>query len=163
MLKQFVRGDPREGERTAKTGLLLAGTPHLPRLGAIIDHALAVDVARFRAWNHLAKAMAEYRALQFDACIRHAGEAAAGLSQDAAGKLAADLFAAMAHHRLGQCDNAAAMLDEVSRNAELNEPKFGPEGTGPDFSVEDWLILHVALREAEALIRAKPSAGAAPG
>jgi serine/threonine protein kinase len=158
MLKQFDHGGPTEIPTemadTAKTSLILAGTPHLPRLNTILDRALAIDTGTERAWDQLAKAMAEYRAGQFDACIHAAGEAAAGLrGHDAAGESTANLFAAMAHHRLGRPDKAGAMLDEVARYAE--QEKFGTEEAGRGYTV-DWLILQVVVREAEALMRGTP-------
>jgi tetratricopeptide (TPR) repeat protein len=159
MLKHFERSGPREGERTAKTSLLLPGTPHLARLNEVLDRALAVDSGDLQAWDQLAKAMAEYRAGRFDACIDMAGKAADRLRlHNVDGSAAAELFAAMAHHRLGRHDRAAAILDEVARYVEQKVPKFGADKFGADFTVENWLILHVALREAEALIRAKPPA-----
>jgi hypothetical protein len=162
MLKRFDRGAPSEVEETAKTSLLLAGTPHLAHLQAVLDRTLAVDTGTDRAWNQLAKAMAEYRAREFDACIRTAGEAAAGLDgHDAAGKATAELFAAMAHHHLDQHDKAGPMVDEVTRLVERESPKGGPERAASTYTV-DWLILHVALREAHALMRAPPPATALP-
>ena len=150
----------RAGERTAKTCLLLAGTPHLARLNIILDRALAADAGEYRAWDQLAKAMAEYRAGRFDECIRAAGEAAAGLREhDDAGKAAADLFAAMAHQQLGQLDQARSMVNEVARYVEQEVPKFNTEDAGPDYTVENWLVLHVALREANG----GPAAGGGAG
>jgi len=51
------------------------------------------------------------------------------------------------------------MLDEVVRWAgqELGKPSV--DGINPRYEIDDWLNLHVALREAEALIRGTPSAG----
>ena len=90
--------------------------------------------------------MAEYRAGRFDACIRTAGEAAAGLhGQDAAGKSTAELFAAMAHHRLGRHDKAGPMLDEVDRHVGRDVPKFGAEGAGSAYTVR---LAHPARRPA---------------
>jgi len=162
MLKQFEHGGPREGERTAKTCLLLPGTPHLARLDAVLDRALATDTGDLRAWDQLAKAMAEYRDERFDACIRTAGEAAAGLRDDASGKAAAQLFAAMAHHQLGRPDKAEPILNEVARYVEQDVPKFGVNGAGSDYSVENWLIRQVTLREAKRVIRETPPSGAGP-
>jgi hypothetical protein len=123
-----------------------------------------VDVGEGLAWDQLAKAMAEYRAGRFDACIRAAGEAAAGLREhDAAGKASADLFAAMAHHRLGRQDQAGLMMDEVTRYVQQEVPKFGVEDAGSDYNVENWLILHVALREAKDLFGRAAATGAARG
>jgi hypothetical protein len=156
MLKQLDTDDPRDLERTAKTSLVLAGTPHLRRLSTIVDRALAVDTGELRAWDQLAKAMAEYRAGMFQDCVRAAGEAAAGLREsDAAGARSAELFAAMAHHRLGRHEKAGPMLDEVTRYAEQEVPNFDGGGVGPadQYHMVNWLILHVTLREAKALIR----------
>ena len=156
MVKQFDTDDPQHLERTAKTSLLLAGTPHLPRLSAMVDRALAVHAGETRAWDQLAKAMAEYRAGRFQDCVRAASEAAAGLRKaETAGARAAELFATMAHYRLGWHEKAGPMLDEVARYVEQEVQKFGDGGVGPaaEYDMVDWLILHVALREAKALIR----------
>jgi len=162
MLKRFDRGAPDEVEETAKTSLLLAGTPHLAHLNTLLDRAPAGDAGTDRAWNRLAKAMAQYRAGQFDACIRTAAEAAAGLDgHDAAGKSTAELFAAMAHYRLRH-DKSGPMLDELTVDVEPEAPKAGAERPSSAYTV-DWLILQVALREAQALIRAQPPARAVPG
>src|SRR5262249_17052613 len=103
-------------------------------------------------WDQLAKAMAQYRAGKFEACIGTVGEAVAGLD-DASGKAAAQLFAAMAHHQLHRPDRAGQILDEVIRYVDQGVPVFGVNGAGFDYAVENWLILHVTLREAKGLIR----------
>jgi hypothetical protein len=166
MLKQFERGSPREGERTAKTCLLLAGTPYLARLNAMLDRALVAEAGEKRAWDQLAKAMAEYRAGRFEECIRQAGDAAAGLRRyNHAGKSAAELFAAMAYQRLGRHEKAGPMLDEAARSVGQDlSTLFGTveAGTSTDSGVENWLVFHVTLREAKALIRGAPPGGAAP-
>ena len=159
MLKQLDTDDPRDLERTAKTCLLLAGTPHLPRLSAMVDRALAVDTGELRAWDQLAKAMAAYRAERLQECVLSADEAAAGLRKpNMAGALAAELFEAMAYHRLGRHEKPGPILDRVSRYVEREVPKFGVGGVGPadKNNMVNWLILHAALREAEALIRGTP-------
>jgi tetratricopeptide (TPR) repeat protein len=156
MLKQFEHRGPSEWDDTAKTSLLLAGTPHLARLNAILDRASATHGGEERAWDQLGRAMAEYRAGQFDACIRTAGEAAAGLhGHNASGESTAQVFAAMAYHQLGRHDRVGPVMDEAARNGEQSVPKVGAEGEGFGYTV-DWLVLQVALREAEVLIRGKP-------
>jgi tetratricopeptide (TPR) repeat protein len=158
MLARFgdARPPDRGGEQTAKTCLLLPGAPDLARLGAILDGYTKTDTANLMAWDRLAMSMAEYRAGRFEECTRLAGEAAGGLpASEATGKAAAELFAAMAHHRLGGHERARRMLDEVVRWAQQELPKAGADDIGV---VDDWLIVHVALREAEALIRRSPPA-----
>jgi tetratricopeptide (TPR) repeat protein len=162
MLERFAGSGPpaRDGERTAKTCLLLPEPPDGARITAILDAYLKADVAELLAWDQLAKAMAEYRAGRFEESARWAADAASGLrTQDQTGKAAADLFAAMAHHRLGRHEQARGMLDDVSRWAEQELPKAGVDDIGRH-SIENWLILHVALREAKALVRGEPPDGA---
>ena len=159
MLKQFEHGGPREAERTAKTCLLVDRPAHLERLDAVLDRALARDTGDLRAWDQLAKAMAQYRSGKFEACIRTAGEAAVGL-EDAPGKAAAQLFIAMSHQQLKRPDQARLILDEVARYVDKEVPKFGVNGAGSDYSVENWLILHVTLRDAKNLICPTPSTSA---
>jgi hypothetical protein len=52
------------------------------------------------------------------------------------------------------------MLDEVARYVEQEMPKFNGLGPDPAYKMVNWLILHVALREAKALIRGSPPDGA---
>jgi hypothetical protein len=59
----------------------------------------------------------------------------------------------MAHYKLGRHEQARRMLDDVSRWAEQELPKAGVDDIG---GVENWLILHVALREAKTLICGTP-------
>jgi hypothetical protein len=84
-------------------------------------------------------------------------DAAGALRDHAFGRATSELFAAMAHHRLGRHEQARRGLDDVARWAEQERPEAGVEDIGR-YSVENWLILQVALREAEALIRGKPTA-----
>jgi tetratricopeptide (TPR) repeat protein len=158
MLKQFGRDGPHEGERMAKTCLLLAGSPDLADLSSIVDRKLAVDTGVVRAWDQLAKAMAEYRAGRFDDCVLTAGQAAADIDNPM-GKATAQLFGAMAHHQLGRHDQLGPLLDELARYAEQEAPKFGMEHADSLFPVEDWLILRVTLREAGVLVRGTPTTG----
>jgi hypothetical protein len=65
----------------------------------------------------------------------------------------ADLYLAMAQHRLGRGEQAAAALRTASEAMDAGHPRVGAADLGPDF--HDYLFCLLARAEAEAMIRGK--------
>jgi hypothetical protein len=132
----------------------------------LVDRGL--ELARFEgwlAWVEFDKAVAEYRAGNFAACVEWLGrfrDSAATITLGDRRNLegAALALAAMAHHRLGHEEQARQSLDEANRLMEQC-PKVGEAdlGEGPE-NRQVWEIL---LREARALLRPDPAPTAARG
>ena len=60
----------------------------------------------------------------------------------------------MAHHRLGQIDQARSFFDEATKIIDIQLPKGDSGSLGEAWP--DWIITHVLLREAEGLIVGQP-------
>jgi tetratricopeptide (TPR) repeat protein len=153
MLERFHGTDVREiADRTAKTCLLAPdAVPDFNRVEKLADQAVTGSNDR---WFLFVKGLAEYRAgRQAEAVkwIERMGPDARGDQIDASG------FAvrAMAQHRLGQNEQARAALHsgQVIVAGKMPDPSDGQPFDGP---WQDWLHSQILLREAEALVNAKP-------
>jgi hypothetical protein len=103
--------------------------------------------------------MAEYRAGRWQSALdwlarfrEHAARITYGDPRYPAGTGLA--LAAMAHHRLGQADEARRCLDEARRLSEqLPKPGEADLGEGPD----NWLVFQIYLREAAGVVDPAPA------
>jgi tetratricopeptide (TPR) repeat protein len=152
--------DPNVAERTAKTCCL---TP-----GAVADYTLARQLADRSVtgtekhgdypWFLIARGMAEYRAGKFADAINWLRKSLSPDSEIPVRDGLAYLFLAMAHHRLGQSDDASQAMDR----ALMMEEKL-PKPGGADLGY-DWLRFHLVRREVEALLSrvGEPQVGGTP-
>jgi eukaryotic-like serine/threonine-protein kinase len=156
MLERF--GDTKDqlvADRLGKTCLLLPSAGgDVERLNELIDRALSPGPeSRNLRWFQMAKGMAEYRAGHFEAAIDWLTR-----SRQAHDNLAAlatiETFLAMANYRLGHESDARTQLGLATHRVETQLPKAGVDALPATGEMENWLIAHVALREAEALIGA---------
>jgi tetratricopeptide (TPR) repeat protein len=157
MLERFGSTDiSTVGERTAKV-CLLTPTPvgEMAKLQALVDQALASkEDENLMPWFSLTKALAEYRAGQFEPCLKflHQTETINGPPARAT----ADLLRAMAHHRMGHPDQARSFLVQAR---ERMDSKLAKPGVDRIEASENWLICHVLRREADQLIDHESSGG----
>jgi tetratricopeptide (TPR) repeat protein len=159
MMRRFAgRGDSGVKERVGKTFLLSPPPDSEADVAAarrLVDEALelphADDVAPY---TEMAKALAEYRAGRFEACLEWVGrsrdhQAVFGDRRKLDGTCLA--LAAMAQHRLGRGREAVASLDASQRLLdESPEPGKADLGIGPN-NREIWEIV---LREARSVLGA---------
>ena len=154
MLKRFGgSSDPSSLDRTAKTCLLLPGVGQSSQATDPLDLAdralqAAGDDSNKRAWFSLCKGMALYRHARYEASIQSLEQALEPV--EVSRHAMAEMFLAMAHHRLGQTELASANLSSGKR--ELNSSFHNAEdGDASIYGLEDWLMYQIARREAEAL------------
>lgn len=154
MLQRFGQTDePFVAERTAKVCLLLPDAVADQKLVQQLAQRAVTGTEQHLAyvWFQITKAMAEYRAGQFERSIKWLRESQMDSHATlGGGKALGHLFLAMAHYRLGRADEAraeltkaTALIDAEVRNWNPDEGKVG----GPD-----WFMAMVVRREAEALI-----------
>lgn len=117
------------------------------------DQALRLGQNSYRVhWLHLVKGLAEYRAENFESAIDQAGRSigqptmVGGARPDAA----AYSVLAMAQHRLKHTDEARATLAKAADIVSTH--LLNRENANLDEYWVDWLIAHILLREAQALI-----------
>jgi hypothetical protein len=153
MIARFTTpGRWTEANKLAKAALLLPSGPHPSALVRQFDDFVgAGHVGTSEGWHALLKGMAEYRSSNLEACVVWMAKAGKSLNRERYSAVAtAELFSAMAHHRLGHADQARQAMDRAQRLIETQVPRLGGN-VGQD-GVENWLICHVARREAEKLI-----------
>jgi tetratricopeptide (TPR) repeat protein len=158
MLERF--GDTKDhfiADRTGKTCLLLAEVGGDPtQLSELVDRALASGGPPDNLhWFQMAKGMAEYRAGHFDAAIDWLtrSQKAQTIASGIAGTKA---YLSMAHYRSGHETQARDLLAQANQGVERDLPKAGVDEL-PAADMENWLIAHIALREAKALVGSAPS------
>jgi hypothetical protein len=128
-------------------------TDNIDRLRGIADRSVrGTERDRYYRWYVMTKALADYRtgepASAVDWLTRKTGPQPGGVHGDAS------MFAvlAMAYHRLGQVEKAAAALANGKKILTTKMPNPGagrPFQTGDWF---DWLHADMFCREAEALL-----------
>jgi tetratricopeptide (TPR) repeat protein len=138
-------------ERTAKLCFLVPDLlPDDPRPATLAD--TAVSAAPDFCWFLLAKAMAEYRAGEFQDALTGFERAKQAQSNNAYSLAIINLFLAMSHHRLGHADAARDRLAEGVQIIDKQLPKTGSGDVGEGW--HDWLMCQLVRREAETLVRA---------
>jgi len=145
--------DPGSLGGTAEACLLVADTA----AGQLADQAFKLGQNSYRASNlRFIKGLAEYRAGQYASAIDWVSKSIGqptlfrGPRPDAA----AYLVMAMAHHQLKRSVEARAAL---AKGADIVDAKLlKVENAALDENWVDWLIAHILLREARALIEGVP-------
>ncbi|HEY7117588.1 MAG TPA: hypothetical protein VH475_13450 [Tepidisphaeraceae bacterium] len=133
--------------RLAKAAMLMpAADPQQQRIaGAMVDRAAAADPAD--KWLRISKALVEYRAGRFERAVDWCEKAQENPFGNPAADASVQLLLALAHHASGQDVQARAALargrGQVARDvAPLESGRMSGVG------IEDWLICHSLLREA---------------
>jgi tetratricopeptide (TPR) repeat protein len=159
MLQRFGRTEDSEvARRTSRVCLLVPG--------AVADYNLPLKLAEqavtrgseYPRVSEFVKGMADYRTGQYDSAIKCFSDSivdeiprerdpALGYLFD---RINAELFSAMAHHRLGQTAKAEQLLAKARQVMEAEFPKVEGGDIGPKW--RGWVGCRIALREAEALI-----------
>jgi serine/threonine protein kinase len=154
------------GERTAKACLLMPpDAEQLKVLTRLADQAVASSQAGLARYFDLAKGLAEYRNQRFDAAVdwlsRSRDAFTHGIStqdpikrewlNDCEGRATANFFIAMSEHQLGREQKAHEALRIARLQLATEVPKI--DSGGAQVGSEDWLIVHIAAREAEKTIQ----------
>ena len=154
MLRRFGAATDRLiADRTAKTCLLLPGaTPHLDRQLQLVNVVLAPGgEGSHLPWFRLLKGLAEYRQGHHGAAVEWLEQTRPTFTSGSVpAKATATLLLAMAHHRLGEAEEARGLFDEARLLMDRQMPSAGIDGL-VNISIEDWLICHVIRREADSL------------
>jgi eukaryotic-like serine/threonine-protein kinase len=147
--------DPNTAERMAKDCLLL------PDAGADLSvasawTATAVSLGKDSGdlpWFQFARSLAEYRQGHFAGAVDWAQKALSHAGDDLNRDVEAYLVLAMAQHRSQQVEQASVSFAKGVELVEKSLPKL--ESNNLEDGWLDWLIAHILLREAQALIEGK--------
>jgi tetratricopeptide (TPR) repeat protein len=151
-------------DQAAKACLLVRDSvPELERAFQVVGQA--VTVGKDHAWFSFLQmdhGLAQYRRGQHASAVdlmrqvigqpMNVGRPGAVWERD----VAAYSVLAMAHHQLRQADEARVALARASELAQTKLPQLGREDLEQDWV--DWLIAHILLREAKALVDGEPKA-----
>jgi eukaryotic-like serine/threonine-protein kinase len=148
ILQQFGNtNDSRVAERMVKASLILPATGgEMTTISKMADVAGGVSTnSNNWGYNFLAKGLAEYREGNYDAAIRLLQRI---LPEDIGSQPRAEayLILAMAQYRLNQSDASRASFAKA-----MEVVNRLPKAGGLDDDWNDWIIVHVLLREANAL------------
>ena len=152
MLERF--GSSADGhvlDCTVKTCSLMPGSDKTERLNQIANQvwALGSKDERNTTWFRLLKGMAEYRNGGYDAAVNWLTDS---LTPDLPHRTAtAELYLAMAHHKLGHADEARKFLARAEDRIARLTPRPGV-GDLAEGGIENWLICQTALREARVMV-----------
>jgi tetratricopeptide (TPR) repeat protein len=160
MLARFSRtDDPMIAERTAKTCLLVPDA--VGDIGPVLDLAdravTGTEQINVYDWFLLARGMADYRAGRIANAIDCLNKVLSlnretRYRSDWALPATAQLFLAMAHHRLGRVHEARHALNQATELMEQPCP-FGYRCQFPGYP--DWLRFQLVRPEAERLVKGK--------
>jgi serine/threonine protein kinase/tetratricopeptide (TPR) repeat protein len=155
--------------RTARACLLVPDPVESPEsLRRLVEGALPGAGRQLLPELQLSLALAEYRGGRTEAALPWASkcrDAFAAALKDSPEEPApeaeclstADLLLAMCHQRMGRTDDARAALARARQAIAAHVPVAGEDDPGD--TPEDWLICHIALREAESLLRPDAAGG----
>jgi tetratricopeptide (TPR) repeat protein len=157
MLARFSNDSVRYiRERTAKTCLLIPGAVQDPApLLKILDEVVKSGQP-YLPWFQMGKGMGEYRMARYAAAIESVTTAEPNL-QSRQGEVTCALFRAMALHKMGKAAEARAAFDRAIQSLQRGDQTPGVDDLGYD-GVENWLICHIALREAQQTLGINPPA-----
>jgi hypothetical protein len=136
---------------TVKTCSLMPGSTDAERLNQIANQvwSLGGKDERNATWFRLLKGMAEYRAGSPERAINWL---TASLTPDLPHRAAtAELYLAMARHRMGDAATAKAALASAEERIQRLTPQAGT-GDLAEGGIENWLICQTALRECRTLV-----------
>jgi tetratricopeptide (TPR) repeat protein len=157
MLRQFGgTTDMFVADRMAKSCMLLPGaTDDLTQQSRLVEVTLTRGAGTgYMRHFALNKGLAEYRQEHFRPAVDWLEESLRSLPDNLPAKFTATLLLAMAHHRLGDAEQARDLLAEARGVMEQKLAKAGEEDLECSV-IEDWLICHVIRREAEALFASR--------
>ena len=160
MLRQFSdTADPVIAERIAKDCLILPPpTADLEALGKMANTALTVDSIH-KSWAdvYFVKGLAEYRQGHFAGAVEWLQKV---LREKRSGSrnVEAQMVLAMVQHQLKQTDDARATLAIGLQTAE--RLKKAGEDLGDDWN--DWIIAHLLIHQAQALVEQTSNPGTEP-
>jgi tetratricopeptide (TPR) repeat protein len=169
-LKSFIKPDgANAAEHVAKLALLapLAGA-ELEAAGRLADLAAAAEYADGNLrWRQFVKGLAEFRRGRFANAVEwqrkvllaNAKRALPGWTREAErnSSAAAYFVLAMAHQQSRQIEEAQSALAKGVEIVQTQVPPLATGDIGRDWP--DWLIAHILLREAQALIEGQPATG----
>lgn len=158
MMKRFADdSDWTHLEQTAKVACLLRDSPVNPRQPVeLTRQALATagndtgaNLPDAKRWMLMTEGIALYRCGEYRAALEplEASKSPDNLERT----LTAVVFQAMALWQLGEQDGAVVRLREARKRSDRNLPTPGQSDLGHNAS-ENWVILQIALREANALL-----------
>ncbi|MGI8981909.1 MAG: tetratricopeptide repeat protein [Pirellulaceae bacterium] len=151
MLRQFADAtDKYILDRTTKAALLLPGGAggDVQMLAQRAEKTYTLDPKE--PWFAMLRGIADYRADRLDSAIQWLTKARE--TDFASFTIAVDAYLAMAHHRRDQPAEARAALDRCIQRLEKDLPVAGQADLDEKDTPENWLIAHVARREAEQLL-----------
>jgi tetratricopeptide (TPR) repeat protein len=152
MLSRFgSSAQPHVLDCTVKTCSLMPGSTDAERLNQIANQvwSLGGKDERNATWFRLLKGMAEYRAGSPERAINWL---TASLTPDLPHRAAtAELYLAMARHRMGDAATAKAALASAEERIQRLTPQAGT-GDLAEGGIENWLICQTALRECRTLV-----------
>jgi tetratricopeptide (TPR) repeat protein len=154
--------DPPTAQRIAKGAMLLplAG-PDLAAASNLAEIAVTAGKNDSRvAFSQFVKGLAEYREGHFAHAAEWAKKALSKLGEDSQRDVQAYAVLAMARHKLGQTNEAHAVLANANQVNETKLPKLDSGDLGAAWN--NVLIARILLREADTLIGGGGSAGAKP-
>jgi serine/threonine-protein kinase len=156
ILGQFAATtNPVVAERMAKDCLFVSPpASDFPAIARMVETAVAAG-PNHQYWPYFqfVKGLAEYRQGRFASAVDWL-QPVLGQSGDVYRTVQAHMTLAMAQHQLNQTEQARATLAKGLEIAEARFPKHGK--TGLDEQWHDWIIAHVLMREAKALIDGQP-------
>jgi tetratricopeptide (TPR) repeat protein len=116
------------------------------------------------SYSQFAKALAEYRHGRFASAAEWARKSIADPFYGAGYSryVQSYMVLAMALHQLKEHEEARAAFAKGREIEQTKLPKIDSGDLGPGWYWRDWVIAHVLMNEAEALIRAEPPNGAEP-
>jgi Flp pilus assembly protein TadD len=160
MLRQFSETpDPVIAERIAKDSLILPPSPaDLETIAKMVNTALVVD-STHKSWAdvYFVKGLAEYRQGHFTNAVQWLQKV---LTEKRSGSrnVEAQMVLALVQHQLKQADDARVTLAQGLQTAE--RLKKAGEDLGDDWN--DWIIAHLLLSQAQALVEQSPNPGNEP-
>jgi tetratricopeptide (TPR) repeat protein/ribosomal protein S27E len=155
MLARFGQDEsPMIAERVAKACLLLRdAVEDLTVPAQLAERAVTAGAdSSYLPWYQVTKGMADYREAKYPAAIQWLRKSAEAKSTNCYRESLALCFLAMAHHRLGQPDEARQAFQRAEEIMETQFPKIGSRDLLGEW--HDRLISEIARREAELLINA---------
>jgi hypothetical protein len=120
--------------------------------------ARALQLAPGSPWCTLLQGMAEYRAGRFEQSVEWLEKCHTAPCDDYGGRartVAADAYTALARQQMGQGREAQAVLEHASQQAAHHLPALD-SGELNHGGVENWLVAHIALREATSVVFGQP-------
>jgi hypothetical protein len=131
--------------------LLMPGQTSLSTAGQLAETAVTYGTNQTRfAYFQLVRALADFRRGRFATAVDWSHKTLACTSTNFTTAVAAEAVRAMAQQKLEQTANAAQSLAHATEIFKTKLPQLESGDLGEDWP--EWLIAHILLREAKALI-----------